>query len=132
MMRGAGWKSFNAEGAEGAANAEGAEGIENPEALVKFGALIAAYNGDALTASAAWEKLGQIDLAVQQARAGGDLERAYGLLRRHGRPVPEELATAVKLVRQAQQLGTKGRQLTPAEREALAAQLRALAEQLGE
>ena len=100
------------------------------ESLVRFAALIAAYNGDAATASAAWEKLGQIDLAVHQARIAGDLERSYTLLRRHNKPVPEELATAVKLLRQATQLGAKQRQLTPAERQAIIAHLGALAEQL--
>ena len=100
------------------------------EALVKFAALIAAYNGDPIIASAAWEKLGQIDLAVQQARIAGDLERAYNLLRRHNKPVPEELATAVKLVRQAAQLEAKHRHLTPAEREAIVEHLEQLSERL--
>jgi hypothetical protein len=100
------------------------------EALVKFAALIAAYNGDPATASAAWEKLGEIELAVQQARVAGDLERAYSLSRRHNKPVPEELATAVKLLRQAAQLETKHRHLTPAEREAIVEHLGKLSEQL--
>jgi len=133
MAFGAGWKTSDAAGAESRGGREGQrEGLSEGEreALLRFGALMAAYNGDPLAASAAWERLGEIDLAVEQARAGGDLERAYTLLRTHNRPAPEELATAVKLLRQAQQLGTKGRQLTPAERAALAAQLRALAERL--
>jgi hypothetical protein len=103
---------------------------DGDEVLVKFAAVIAAYNGDALTASRAWEKLGQTDLAIQQARLGGDLERAYNLLRRHNLPVPEELATAVKLLRQAAQLETKQRHLTPAERETIVAQLAQLSERL--
>ena len=97
------------------------------EPLVKFAALIAAYNGDPATASAAWEKLGQIDLAASQARAAGDLERAYNLLRRHNKPVPEEVALAVKILRQAAQLEAKHHHLTAAERETLLAQLDRLA-----
>ncbi len=102
----------------------------NDEPLVKFAALIAAYNGDPATASTAWEKLGQIDLAAHQARAAGDLERAYNLLRRHNKLVPEELALAVKLLRQAAQLEAKHHNLTPAERETLLAQLDHLAAHL--
>jgi hypothetical protein len=100
------------------------------EPLVRFAAFIAAYNGDPATASAAWEKLGQIELAVHQARVAGDLERAYGLLRRHNRQAPEELATAVKLLRQAAQLETKHLHLTPAERAAIVEQLAQLSDRL--
>jgi hypothetical protein len=103
---------------------------DGDEALVKFGALIAAYNGDPLTASNAWEKLGQMELAIQQARLGGDLERAYSLLRRQNLPVPEELATAVKLIRQAAQLETKHHHLTPAERAAIVEHLAQLSDRL--
>lgn len=113
LARGPGWKQEDGD-----------------EALVRFAALIAAYNGDPLTASGAWEKLGQIELAIQQARLGGDMERAYNLLRRHNRPVPEELATAVKLMRQAAQLETKHQHLTPAERATLLAHLAHLGERL--
>jgi hypothetical protein len=113
LQRGPGWK---------------VDGTDEP--LVKFAALIAAYNGDPATASAAWEKLGQIDLAVNQARAAGDLERAYTLLRKHSKPAPEELALAVKLLRQAAQLAAKHHHLTPAERETVIAQLEELAAQL--
>jgi hypothetical protein len=113
LQRGPGWKT---------------DGADEP--LVKFTALIAAYNGDPAIASAAWEKLGQIDLAVQQARVGGDLERAYNLMRRHNQAVPEELALAVKLLRQAAQLAVKHRHLTPAERETITAQLHQLSESL--
>ena len=113
LARGAGWKQDSSD-----------------EPLVKFAALIAAYNGDPATASAAWEKLGQIDLAAAQARAAGDLERTYNLLRRHNKAVPEEVALAVKLLRQATQLAAKHHHLTPAEREAITTQLAALSEQL--
>lgn len=112
--QGPGWKSDGSAGAP----------------LVKFAALVAAYNGDPATASAAWETLGQIEPAAHQARAAGDLERAYTLLRRHDRPVPEDLATAVELLRQAAQLQTKHHHLTPAERETLIAALGALAAHL--
>ncbi len=104
--------------------------IGSAEALVRFGAFIAAYNGDPAVASAAWEKLGQIELAAHQARLAGDMERAYGLLRRYNKPVPEDLATAVKLLRQAAQLEGKYRHLTPAERAAIVAQLAQLSDRL--
>jgi hypothetical protein len=100
------------------------------EPLVRFAAFIAAYNGDPATASAAWEKLGQIELAVHQARVAGDLERAYNLLRRHNQQAPEELATAVKLLRQAAQLETKHHHLTPAERATIIEQLAQLSDRL--
>ena len=105
-------------------------GIGSDEALVRFGAFIAAYNGDPAVASVAWEKLGQVELAAQQARLAGDMERAYNLLRRYNKPVPEDLATAVKLLRQAAQLEGKYRHLTPAERAAIVAQLTQLSERL--
>ncbi len=121
MERGPNWKTGDNEGA----SADASE-----EALMKFAALIAAYNGDPATASAAWEKLGQIEPAVHQARIAGDLERAYNLLRRHNKAVPEELATAVKLLRQAAQLASKHHQLSPAERMTIIAELAQLSEQL--
>jgi hypothetical protein len=58
------------------------------------------------------------------------MERAYNLLRRFNKPAPEELATAVKLVRQAAQLEAKHRHLTPAERAAIVVHLTQLSEQL--
>jgi hypothetical protein len=100
------------------------------EPLMKFAALIAAYNGDPVTASTTYEALGQIDLAIHQARVAGDLERAYGLLRRHNKPVPEELATAVKLDRLTAQLQNKYHNLTQAERETLVAHLAQLTDHL--
>ena len=87
---------------------------------------MAAYNGEPATASRAWEKLGQLELAANQARAAGELERAYNLLRQAGQPLPEELSIAVKFLRQAAQLTTKQRGLQPAERHALAEELTAL------
>ena len=79
------------------------------EGLLRFAAFVAAYNGEPATASRAWEKLGQIELAASQARAAGELERAYHLLRQAGQPLPEELSIAVKFLRQAAQLMTKQR-----------------------
>ncbi len=93
------------------------------EAVLRFGAFIAAYNGDAHDASLAWEKLGETELAIAQAREAGELERAYNLLRRAGLPIPEELSTAVKLARQAAQMAAKQQGLRRAERRALAGQL---------
>ena len=93
------------------------------EAVLRFGAFIAAYNGDAHDASLAWEKLGEIELAIAQAREAGEMERAYNLLRRAGLAIPEELSTAVKLARQAAQMAAKQQGLRRAERRALAGQL---------
>ena len=96
------------------------------EYLLRFAAFIAAYNEEPATASLAWEKLGQMELAIAQARAAGDMERAFHLLRKTGAPIPEELSVAVKLARLAEQLRTKQDRLTPAERQHLADQLQAL------
>jgi len=96
------------------------------EAVLRFGAFIAAYNGDAHDASLAWEKLGEIDLAVAQAREAGEMERAYTLLRQAGLAIPEALSTAVKLARQSMQMAVKQHGLRRAERSVLAAQLASL------
>lgn len=88
------------------------------ETVLRFGAFIAAYNGDAHDASLAWEKLGETELAIAQAREAGEMERAYNLLRRAGLAIPEELSTAVKLARQAAQMAAKQQGLRRAERRA--------------
>jgi hypothetical protein len=95
-------------------------------AILRFAALIAAYNGQPHEASIAWEKLGEFDRAIAQARQAGELERAYALLRQTGQPIPDALSTAVKLKRQAEQLLVKQQQLSDGERSALAGQLRSL------
>jgi hypothetical protein len=100
------------------------------EQLLRFAAFIAAYNEEPATASLAWEKLGQVELAITQARLAGDLERAFHLLRKTGAAIPEELSVAVKLARLAEQLRTKQDRLTPAERRRLAGQLAALTGEL--
>lgn len=100
------------------------------EPLLHFAAFIAAYNEEPATASLAWEKLGQLDLAIVQARLAGDLERTFHLLRKSGAAIPEELSVAVKLARLAEQLRTKQERLTPAERQRLAEQLAALTGEL--
>lgn len=94
--------------------------------VLRFGAFIAAYNGNPHDASLAWEKLGEIDLAIHQAREAGDLERAYHLLRQTGQPIPDALSTAVKLTRQAAQLVSKQQNLRAGERRALAETLHTL------
>jgi hypothetical protein len=108
--------------AEGASWTTGARDA----AVLRFGAFIAAYNGNPHDASLAWEKLGEIDLAINQAREAGDLERTYNLLRQAGQPIPDALSTAVKLVRQAAQLVSKQATLRDGERRALAEQLSTL------
>lgn len=100
------------------------------DALVKFAAFSAAYNGDAATSSLLWEKLGQLELAVVQAREAGELERAYNLLRRAGKQAPDALSSAVKLMHQADQMAAKAPHLSRAERSTLAARLEALSTHL--
>lgn len=97
------------------------------ERVLRFAALIAAYNEEAAKASHIWEQLGEIQLAADKARAAGDVERAYNLLRQSGAPIPEELSIAVKLLRLADQLQSKHARLTAAERRALAETMDALA-----
>jgi hypothetical protein len=89
----------------------------------RFRAFLAAYNGDALEASLIWERLGEMDLAIEQARSAGDLERAHTLLRQTKQAIPEDLATAVKAVRLMQQLGQKHLMLRPAEQRTLLEEL---------
>jgi len=94
--------------------------------LLRFGAFIAAYNGNPHDASLAWEKLGELDLAIHQAREAGELERTYNLMRQAGQPIPDALSTAVKMLRQMEQLIHKQQNLNDGERRALAAHLTAL------
>ncbi|MFN8442218.1 MAG: AAA family ATPase [Caldilineaceae bacterium] len=92
---------------------------EESAALAHFRAVSAAYSGDPVEASRAWEELGEIGLAVEQARLAGDLERAYTLLRHNKNEIPEELSTAVKTLRLLQQLEQKHHGLNDAERQTL-------------
>lgn len=89
----------------------------------RFQAFIAAYNEAPAQASLLWEELGELELAVVNARAAGDLERAYGLLRQAKLPIPDEFAVAVKALRLLQQLEQKHQGLHPAERQTLLAEL---------
>ncbi len=93
-------------------------------ALTRFAAFIATYNGDAAQASLAWEQLGLTELAVEQARVAGEIERAHMLLRKAGAQQPEELSIAVKLLRLAEQMQSKQGRLYPAERTAVGSRAR--------
>lgn len=97
-----------------------------------FEAFLAAYNGDHARASELWEESGDLARAVDAARAAGDLERTSALYRRQNKPAPEEVATAVKFVRQAQQLQHKYGALTPAERRTLLEELARLHTELSD
>jgi len=88
-----------------------------------FEAFLAAYNGDHALASDLWERSGEMQRAIDEARAAGDLERTSALYRRLNKPAPEEVATAVKFVRQGQQLQHKHASLTPAEKRTLLEEL---------
>jgi hypothetical protein len=91
--------------------------------IKRFQAFIAAYNETPAQASILWEELGELELAITNARAAGDLERAYTLLRQTKASIPEELAVAVKALRLLQQLEQKYQGLLPAERQTLLAEL---------
>ena len=91
--------------------------------IKRFQAFIAAYNETPAQASILWEELGELELAITNARAAGDLERAYTLLRQAKLPIPEELAVTVKALRLLQQLEQKYQGLLPAERQTLLAEL---------
>lgn len=101
---------------------EGRQRVEEQE-IKRFQAFIAAYNEAPAQASLLWEELGEIELAIANARASGDLERAYGLLRQAKLPIPEEVAVTVKALRLLQQLEQKHQGLLPAERQTLLAEL---------
>ncbi len=94
----------------------------------RFQAFIAAYNETPAQASRLWEELGEMELAVTNARAAGELERAYTLLRQAKLLIPEELAVAVKALRLLQQLEQKYQGLLPAERQTLLAELNKVGE----
>lgn len=91
------------------------------KALAHFRAVSAAYTGDPVESSLAWEQLGEISRAVEQARIAGDMERAYNLLRqnKNAGDIPEDLSTAVKAMRLLQQLEQKHHGLNHAERQTM-------------
>ncbi len=89
----------------------------------RFQAFIAAYNEAPSQASLLWEELGEMELAVANAREAGELERTYTLLRQAKLPIPEEVAVAVKALRLLQQLEQKYQGLLPAERQTLLTEL---------
>ena len=92
---------------------------QDEKAATYFRAIVAAFTGDPAEASLAWEQLGEIPLAVEQARVAGDVERAYNLLRQSKGDIPEELSTAVKALRLLQQLEQKHHGLSQAERKTI-------------
>lgn len=90
----------------------------------RFRAFLSDYGGDPTAASLQWERLGDTERAIASARQAGDLERAYRLIQANrSTQMPEALSTAVKALRQLQQLGQKQQSLTPAERRALLEEL---------
>lgn len=91
--------------------------------IKRFRAFLAAYNETPAQASLLWEELGEMDLAITNARLAGDLERAYTLLRQAKLPIPEEVSVTVKALRLLQQLEQKHHGLLPAERQTLLAEL---------
>lgn len=93
------------------------------QALTRFRALASLHGGDPAEASRAWEAMGDLLQAAQQARHAGELERAYALLRQAKAAIPDELAVAVKALRLLQQLEQKHQALQPAERQALQEEL---------
>ena len=102
---------------------QSAEKEATEKEIKRFQAFIAAYNEAPAQASLLWEELGEMELAVANAREAGELERAYTLLRQAKLMIPEELAIAVKAVRLLQQLEQKYQGLLPAERQTLLAEL---------
>jgi hypothetical protein len=89
--------------------------------IIRFAALSASFADDHATASLLWERAGDPEKAATAAREAGELERAMTLLRAGKLNPPDELASAVKLLRQLEQMEHKLTGLRPAERAALAA-----------
>ncbi|NJN83951.1 MAG: hypothetical protein HC802_17850 [Caldilineaceae bacterium] len=104
-----------------------AKGAIDPD-IARFKAFVLAYTERHLEAAAAWEALDEPALAAEQARLAGDMEHAYQLLRRARLPIPEDLATTVKLIRLLDQLAQKHHDLGAAERAELLRRLDALRE----
>lgn len=94
----------------------------------RFNAFLLNYNGDSATDAAAWADLSEFSKAAEQARLAGKLEHAHALLKRANEPIPEELAIAVKVIHQMQQLQQKHEGLTEQEKAALSEKLQTLQE----
>lgn len=101
---------------------------DNP-VVMRFRAFVAAYN-ERPEASVLYEELGETELAINAARAAGELEHAYSLYRKVKQDVPDELGATLKAVRQLRELHQKHRRLHPAERQALLDAIRALENEL--
>jgi len=104
------------------------ERAEKP--LARFDAFILGYHGESAQASVVWENLGEIELAAEQARNAGQIERAYDLLRRTDIRIPEALTLATKSLRQLEQLAQNPSTLRPEERQQLSEQLGRIQERL--
>ena len=102
------------------------------DALARFEAFILGYHGDSAQASVVWEELGEVELAAEQARNAGLIERAYDLLRRSKAHLPEALTLAAKSMRQLEQLAQNPTTLRPEERRALSTRLDEIRDALSE
>lgn len=102
------------------------------DSIARFEAFILGYHGKAEEASIAWEQLGEVEFAAEQARNAGLFEHAYDLLRRSKSQLPEALTLAAKSVRQLEQLAQNPKTLRPEERRALRERLEEIQNALGE
>jgi hypothetical protein len=99
---------------------------DGDEDLARFRALSAGVHGRHEESSLAWEEMGDLLRAAEQARAAGDMERAYQLLRTANAPISEDLATTIKFLRLLEQIELKGYDYTANEREMLRGRLEQL------
>jgi hypothetical protein len=81
---------------------------DGDEDLARFRALAAGVHGRHEQSSLAWEEMGDLLRAAEQARAAGNMERAYQLLRTAHAPISEDLATTIKFLRLLEQIELKG------------------------
>ncbi len=99
------------------------------DVVKRFRAFVAAYH-ERPEAVELYAALGETELAINAARAAGQIEQAYGLYRKAKQDVPDELGATLKAVRQLRELHQKQQRLYPAERQALLDALRSLEEAL--
>ncbi len=92
---------------------------DGDEDLARFRALAVGVHGRHDESSLAWEALGDPLRAAEQARAAGDMERAYQLLRAANAPISEDLATTIKFLRLLEQIELKGYAYSDNERQML-------------
>ncbi|MEM7535908.1 MAG: UvrD-helicase domain-containing protein [Chloroflexota bacterium] len=91
--------------------------------LTRLQALIATLNGDYAEAATLWDTMKEPEMAAEQARLGGDLEKAFSIYKQAKITPPELLSVSVRMLRLVDQVTGKHHNLLPSEREAILAKI---------